>query len=258
MLHCGIASATINDVAHVARWRSLLADRDAHMSLFWIDRGGHAQALERPEDVRRHLSDPKKQWRDGFSAAELAKSWIGSNGIPDPVASVLRAVPDLSRARLEAGYFEHRTRLRSRGTASQTDLLAVVQGTQRWTVAVEGKRDEPFGPLVRDWACGAGKAVRLRDLCEMLDLEADSVGDLRYQLFHRAAAGLLEARRRGTPSALLLVHSFSPHATSFDAFQAFAARLGAPVHAPGGISTPVTRFQVLLRLAWVHDPKPIG
>jgi hypothetical protein len=226
------------------------------MTRFWIDRGDGAVALTRAEDVRPFLADPDTQWRRGFSAAELAHAWIDAGGLPDAAARLLAALPDLEGAELEAGLFEHQTRLRSRGRPSQTDLLALVRGrTARWVVAVEGKRDEPFGPRVRDWNDGPGKAARLAELCDLLALAPADVVALRYQLFHRTAAALLEAERRDIDAALLLVHSFSPQRTSFDDFAAFAHALGAPVRAPGELSPGVRRHGCRLHLAWLHDPR---
>jgi hypothetical protein len=226
------------------------------MTRFWIDRRDGAVALARPEEVRPYLADPDRQWRAGYSAAELARAWIGADGIPDRAARLLAALPDLAEARLEAGLFEHQTPLPSRGGPSQTDLLALLQGRSgRWVVAVEGKRDEPFGPRVRDWNDGPGKAARLAQLCALLALRPDAVGGLRYQLVHRTAAALLEAERRAADHAVLLVHSFSPDRTSFDDFAAFAGALGAPVTAPGAVSPAIERHGRRLHLAWLHDPR---
>jgi len=35
-----------------------------------------------PEDWRKFLAEPKKQWRSGYSAKELAECWEKSNGFP--------------------------------------------------------------------------------------------------------------------------------------------------------------------------------
>ena len=40
----------------------------------------HVRELTRPEDVRELLADPETQWRKGFSAHELATSWMSAWG----------------------------------------------------------------------------------------------------------------------------------------------------------------------------------
>lgn len=229
-----------------------------HMTLFFIERGGQRVPLHQPEDVRPYLAEPEKHWRPGYSAAELAKAWIGRGEIPDAVRETLATADDLADAQLQEGLFEHQTPLPSRGAASQTDLLAIllVHG-RRIVVGVEGKRDEPFGPRVRDWNDGPGKAARLEALCALLELSPETAGELRYQLLHRTAAALLEAERRESSEALVLVHSFSPKAASFDAFADFTDTLGAPVPGTGAVGPSITRHGIALRFAWVHDPKPI-
>jgi len=228
------------------------------MTKFFVERGGRKTPLHKPEDVQSFLAQGKGHWRPGYSAAELAKAWIGCDGVPRAVRTVLDTAPDLRGAALLEGYFEQKTPLGSRGRDSQTDLLAVfdVDGN-RLVAGIEGKRDEPFGPRVRDWNDGPGKANRLAGLCGLLELAADQVSDLRYQLLHRTAAALLEAEKRGAANALVLVHSFSLKARSFDAFAAFTERLGAAVTAPGEIGPAVGRHGCRLRFGWVDDPKPL-
>ncbi len=229
------------------------------MSLFHIERDGRSVPLHAPEDVRPFLAEPDKHWRTGYSAAELAHSWIGAGGIPSVVRTTLETASDLADADLEQGLFEQQTHLRSRGRPSQTDLLAILKTRDgRAVLAVEGKRDEPFGPVVRDWNDGPGKARRLTDLCELLELRERDAEDLRYQLLHRTAAALLEAERRDIDKALVLVHSFSPEKTSFDAFAAFTERLGAEVANIGRVGSSIRRNGCNLRFAWVHDPRDIG
>ncbi len=112
----------------------------------------HAQEIIRPEDVRPHLVKPDLHWKKGYSAYELAHSWINSGGIPDPVRAVLDTCPDYADAELIEGLFEREVDLRTPGRPSQTDLLALVRLDRGYAViAVEGKVEEPFGDLVSKW-----------------------------------------------------------------------------------------------------------
>ena len=150
--------------------------------------------LHQPEDARPYLANPEIQWRDGYSAKELAKSWIGAQHVPFTVRSVLETCPDHQDAAFIEGLFERKTSLRSPGPASQTDPLVFAQTPAGLKViGAEGKRDEPFGELVTDWNTSAGKRRRLEVLCRYLELDPADCGDLRYQLFHRTVATLFEA-----------------------------------------------------------------
>ncbi len=51
-------------------------------------------------------------------------------------------------------------------------------------------------------------------------------GAIRYQLLHRAASAIIEAKRFGAPHAIMLVHSFSQTHEWFADYAAFAKLLG--------------------------------
>jgi len=208
------------------------------------------------EDWRPLLAEPEKHWKAGRSAHALATSWEIADAFPPRVSAVLEASGDdaLRGLDLLAAIPEYQTPLPGGTRPSQTDLLVVARSDSGLVVmAVEGKVDEPFGPLISEWRDGTpGKERRLAFLCELLGLEPDAVGDLRYQLFHRAAAALLEAERFHALTAVMLVHSFSPTHARFDDYAAFAAALSA--HAEPDSVCPIgTRFGRELSLAWVTD-----
>ncbi len=214
--------------------------------------------LHQPEDARPYLAKPKIQWRDGYSAKELAKSWIDAQDFPSLVRSVLATCPDYRDAELIEGLFERKTSLRSPGRASQTDLLVFAQTPSGLKViGVEGKRDEPFGERVTDWNTSAGKQRRREVLCRYLELDPPDCGHLRYQLFHRTVATLFEADLAQAREALMLVHSFSPDDTSFDDFHAFAAALDMPVETTSKIGPARTLNGIALRFGWVRDPRAL-
>ena len=154
------------------------------------------------------------------------------------------------------GFFEKETDLRSRGRPSQTDLLALTGDGEGFAVlGVEGKVDEPFGPLISEWLtdASANKRARLSVLQETLGLADHNVSNLRYQLLHRTAAAIYEAQRYKVRRALMLVHSFSEGHSWFDDFRVFADAIGTPVSGTNELSAEVEVEGVSLRLGWVAD-----
>lgn len=66
-----------------------------------------------------------------------------------------------------------------------------------------------------------GKMERMRFICELPGLTEDPPDKLRYQLFHRTAAAVLEANRFKTDQAAMIVQSFSQEHRWLEDFQAF-------------------------------------
>jgi hypothetical protein len=236
----------------------------------------HIQIKE-PKEIVPRLGKGERHWKQGRSAYELSTKWMQAEGIPPSVEAVLHMVPEWRPVELLEGIFERETDLPGRGRPSQTDLLAIVRlPSGNAVLAVEGKVDEPFGPLVDDWLAGrldaearaieggkgdggANRKARLAGLCKSLCVDPGMVGKLHYQLFHRTSAALYEALRFGCARAMMLVHSFAPLPTpsllpaGFAEFSAFASAVGMPVACPNAISPPKRCEGIELRLAWVSD-----
>jgi hypothetical protein len=224
-------------------------------------------ALLVPEHVRPFLGDPVRQWVPGYSAFELATSWIGCGGIPASVRTVLDGCDEYRDARLNRASMEHVTAVPGRGFGSQTDALVFAEtAVGKVVISVEGKVREPFDGLVSEWLSQKHSAtdedaharrlrnrhVRLEGLKEILSLSCD-VSGLRYQLLHRTAAAIIEARNEGAHHALMLVHSFCPNESSFVDFQAFTNAMQMPVLDVNVISASRQLGNVSLRLGWVAD-----
>ncbi len=210
--------------------------------------------LLKPEDVIPHLASPT-HWKAGHSAQELAYSWFNASGFPCLIQQCLSTDPVFQDATFLNAVFERKTDLGTKGRPSQTDLLAYVDlGQQLGLLAVEGKVEESFDRCVAEWNDGsAGKVARLNALCKTLGLDDRSCGEIRYQLLHRTASAIYEAKRYHIREALMLVHSFSATARWFTEFQAFAEAIGTPV-SKKNICSPVALLEgVNLRLAWVSD-----
>ena len=121
---------------------------------------------------------------------------------------------------------------------------------------VEGKVSEPFGDTVAEWKtqAGRGKEIRLKYLCNLLGLDPASVNHVRYQLLHRTASALIEAKKFNAPNALMLVHSFSHEDEWFDDYQRFLALLGVQGR-PDSVVLAKNIHGVNLYLGWVRGDK---
>ncbi len=218
-----------------------------------------AVSLLKPEDVIPHLGKPT-HWKQGRSAKAIADSWFGANEIPPCVRAVLDQSPEFRGAQLVDAWLERCTDLGDRrGTASQTDLLAILGvGDELAVMGVEGKVTESFGPLVSEWIgdSGAGKQDRLRRLCDLLGLDCSAAGDLRYQLFHRTAAAIIEAKRYRSTKAVMMVHSFCENATGLTDFMTFFDRMGVKGAGRDMLSRPVDVGDVTLWIGWTSDACP--
>jgi len=216
-----------------------------------------------PHDWQWLLASPGKHWKHGASAMALADAWEHADGWPAPVATVLASDPDLSELDLLLAIPEHEVPLPGGSRPSQTDLFVLARraGGDLVAIAVEGKAEEPFGDhTVAEWRAddSPGRAKRLGYLLEVLDLADDKrLAEIRYQLLHRAASAVIEARRFGAEHAAMLVHSFASDDAWFEDFAAFAALYGAT--AEKGSALPVRSFDdVRLHLGWVSDsPRPL-
>ncbi|RWG78558.1 hypothetical protein [Mesorhizobium sp.] len=181
------------------------------------------------EDWRRLLADPVKHWREGYSAMCLAQCWESAGGLPSEIARLLISIgpsPELLVA-----LPEHKVPLPgSRLGDSQNDLFALIRaGDQTVAVTIEGKVDEPFDQPLGIWLANAsdGKRNRLAFICDLLGLTQPLPDNIRYQLLHRTASAVIEARRFKTDLAAMIVHSFSPTRRWFEDYAAFVALFGA-------------------------------
>jgi len=80
---------------------------------------------------------------------------------------------------------------------------------------------------------------------------------LRYQLLHRTASAIYEAKRYRTDLAGMLVHNFATEQPGYFDFCAFAQALGAKELKAGVLHGPFAVDGVSVCLGWVDDPAPI-
>jgi uncharacterized protein DUF6946 len=178
-----------------------------------------------PNDWQCFLADPDKQWRTGFSAKTLAHCWEAAGGLPGEIASMLK--PRGEDAELLLALPEHKVSLpgASRGE-SQNDVFALARaGNLIFAITIEGKVNEPFDQPLGNWLKNAsdGKRERLAYICTLLGLTLPLPDHIHYQLLHRTASAVIEARRFKTDAAAMIVQSFSPGRTWFESFAQFAS-----------------------------------
>ncbi len=185
-----------------------------------------------PASWQALLGDPDKHWKTGRSARTLAYCWESATGLPPEVSEVLdrSEEPALCELQFIAGFPEHKVPLPGGRRASQTDVFVLARGRQGLvSIAVEGKVDEPFGDTVANWLGtdpSPGKQERLAFLCDLLGITTEEATPLRYQLLHRTASAIIEARRFSAGTAVMLVHSWAANREGFDDYSAFVTVLG--------------------------------
>jgi hypothetical protein len=213
-------------------------------------------ALTKPEDVIPLLGKQEDHWKEEHSAFETAHSWFAARGLPSTIRVILDSEPTFAGAKLLKAFFEKQTELDDLGRGpSQTDVLAILQIKSGLAViGVEGKVNETFGPIVRDWHDrSANKSKRLARLCGRLGLRPDDCGSLRYQLLHRTAAALIEAEEAGAHEAVMIVQSFSQHDVGLQDFRDFTVALGLAVTETNKLSEPLSLGAINLRLGWTKN-----
>jgi hypothetical protein len=75
---------------------------------------------------------------------------------------------------------------------------------------------------------------------------------LRYQLVHRTASALLEAKRFHARKAVLVVHSFSSQKDGFEDFQLFVKQLGGVKVGVGQLEPLGERSGIELFVGWAQ------
>jgi len=180
---------------------------------------------------QQFLAQPEKQWRTGFSARSLAYSWEEADGFPDEIEKAL-SDPGVSALNDTTPLIiipEHKVPLPGGRTESQNDVF-VLGSTQAGLVSIciEGKVEESFGEPLSKWGpdSSSGKRKRFDYLTGLLELEGADLSNIYYQLLHRTASTIIEAKRFHATTAAMLVHSFSQAHTWFPEYRDFAGKLG--------------------------------
>ncbi|MCX8254201.1 MAG: hypothetical protein OTI36_09485 [Beijerinckiaceae bacterium] len=214
--------------------------------------------MKAPEDVIPHLGSPHR-YRDRFSAKAIAEAWF--RGFPTMIEHTLRERCDhdaFEGVELVDAFLERRIGLEDGARPSQADVLAVLGLASGIAImAVEGKVRESFGETVASWLAGASKnsrkPKRLQSLAQTLGMEVPHDSTLRYQLIHRTASAIYEARRYRAKVAVMMVHSFDYGDTGIADFKAFASAMGFSGAQATRVVGPKRCGDIDLYLGWTAD-----
>jgi hypothetical protein len=155
---------------------------------------------------------------------------------------------------------EHKVDLPGGTAASQCDVWAVIKTTVGLlSLTVEAKAREAFGDEILERWLIAGKtklsAKNRKDRWDYIRTylpDSDSLPRVRYQMLHRCAASVIEARRLGCPHAAFVVQAFDTPDESFRDYQLFCEALKIPASRGGMGAT--TAAEVALSVGWVDCP----
>ena len=208
-----------------------------------------------PEDWKGLLAEPDKQWRTGYSAKALACCWEEAHGFPNSVEQVFSKAryPLFKKIFPLLALPEYQVPLPGGARPSQNDIFILARSDiDLVTIAVEGKVKEPFGPTVSEWLRNAssGKRVRLKFIQDLLELGDQALDTIRYQLLHRTASALIEAKWFNASSAVMLVHSFSQDHAWFEDYKEFLGLFDKTAK-PDSVTFAGEKGGIDLYLSWV-------
>jgi hypothetical protein len=198
---------------------------------------------------------------------ETAVSWEHAahrpGGLPGPIAEVFRG-SIFGEAALLLAIAEHKVRLDGGQADSQCDVWALLDTASAGvSLSVEAKANESFGqgnePL-EQWLI-AGKSelsrqnrqTRWKHIGEhLLNAASDAYSMVPYQLLHRCAAAVIEARRFRLPTAAFIVQSFGAPSESFTAFSRFCQAVN--LNSERGQMQVATVGEIRLGIGWADCP----
>lgn len=188
---------------------------------------------------RDRLASPDKQWKRGFSAFETAVSWEQASrsisGIPVPIDKLLRE-NNYSDPVLLLAIAEHKVDLPGGTAASQSDVWAVITTSAGMvSMTVEAKAREAFGDeILERWLVAGGTDASIANRKERWNYirshlpESEAFLQVRYQMLHRCAASVIEAKRLRTQHAAFVVQAFNTPEKSFRDYAVFCEALKIP------------------------------
>lgn len=217
-----------------------------------------------PEAWKELLTDPEGQWQVGKSAYEIAYCWEKEpNKFPASIRKVFRKsdYSHFKNAKLLFAYPEFKVRLDTARAPSQNDVYALATSDNDLiSIAVEGKAGEDFDKEIDVWlgtiSKSSGKPDRLEFLCKELGLNMPIPGNIRYQLLHRTASSLIEAKKYNAKYALMIVQNFHSELPHFNDYRNFAQLLGLTkenTEKTDSIEYVKKIMNIELYLAWINS-----
>ena len=155
---------------------------------------------------------------------------------------------------------EHKVDLPGGNAASQCDVWAIVRTKiGMLSLTVEAKANETFGgENLETWRI-AGKTRRSGDNRERRFEyvrshlpQSESFSQVRYQILHRCAASVVEAKRLGLQHAAFVVQAFNAPDESFQDYVVFCQALNIPAARGSMAATSVDGIS--LSVGWADCP----
>ena len=143
-----------------------------------------------------------------------AKTWENAAGLPPEILLAFNSAEEDTFKNIELllAIPEYKTTLQGGPRASQSDVFALLRSEKGLVAAtVEGKAKEDLGPTLGQWrnnVSDKGYGARLGHIIENLGLKEPIPGHIRYQLLHRTASAVIEAKRFHCKTAVMIVQSF--------------------------------------------------
>jgi len=168
-----------------------------------------------PLTWKKFLADPEKHWQPGYSAMSTAFSWEKGNGLPAEISKLFKTADEvmLRDASVALVIPEYKVKLAGGSRPSQNDVFALMTCSNSLiSVMVEGKAKEDFDKPLGEWkkkTSTTGGAKRLADITKNLGLQKPIPDEIRYQLLHRTASSVIEAKRFHAAYAVMIVQSFN-------------------------------------------------
>ncbi len=182
----------------------------------------------------RKYAGPKRpdQWKDGRSAKEVARAWLGdgTNALPKEVEAILSGHQAFGPVLAWDAEPEVKLRFdKFPGESRNSDIVVQACDNSGWyLLAVEAKADEPYADTVVQTLLDAlerrqdnprsNGIARVEQLTEALfgtkKKNSVRIGDLRYQLLTACAGALCEAELKKYSRSIMLVHEFVTSATA--------------------------------------------
>ena len=212
---------------------------------------------------RDRLANPDLQWKRKFSAFETAVSWEHASksysGIPTPIEALLGEHCYLDPVLLFA-IAEHKVDLPGGTAASQSDVWAVIATSAGMvSMTVEAKASEAFGnESLEKWLVAGGSEASIANRKNRWDYirshlpKSDAFLQVRYQILHRCAAAVIEAKRLRLRYAAFVVQAFNTPDTSFQDYAAFCEALNIPARRGSLATTSVD--DIRLSVGWADCP----
>lgn len=213
---------------------------------------------------RERLANPAKHWRRTCSAMEAAVSWeLASrtpSGLPDPILQLMEC--QYGDPTLLLAVAEQQVSLPGGKSDSQNDVWALVKTSAGIvSLTVEAKAREPFGKhTLATWLIEResersrnNRRERWAFLYSHLPVvSADVYARVPYQLLHRCASAVIEARRFGLKHAACIIQAFKTPDERFVQYAAFCNAMGLTA-ARGQIRTTLVG-DIELAIGWADCP----